>query len=136
MKMDAFEKELDEAVNSSKTNSTHKMILKGWLEAYRSPSIRADRMASALGVRKEVGWFAEAMEAKLKYNDAKKGDSWKKMSRSELWNLMSGELQEALDDCENINEFVDVANFCMMIWNNEIAAQAIREKKLCGWVKA
>ena len=75
-------------------------------------------------LRPEVLTFAEAMEKKLKYNDDKGGWQW--MSLGEIAERIDDELEEltyALDNGKRgsaADEAVDVANFCMMFFDNAL----------------
>ena len=66
--------------------------------------------------RPEILEFAKAMEATMKKHDARKGNTWKAMSLKELDQLFNNEIEEATINGDR-SEWVDVANFCMMIWN-------------------
>lgn len=73
-------------------------------------------------IRPSVMKFARAMEGVLRKNDHKTG--WKDMNNWELIERVEQELEE-LKDADNrmstrlvINEAIDVANFCMMIFDN------------------
>lgn len=65
--------------------------------------------------------FADAMELKLQKNDHKRG--WRELPLEALERLMKIELEEyavareflTVDDARK--ELVDVANFCMMLWD-------------------
>jgi NTP pyrophosphatase (non-canonical NTP hydrolase) len=76
-------------------------------------------------IRPEVLAFAQAMENVLRQNDYKGG--WKDNDRKNIVYLMRrlyqeiGEVEVALQDEDNVQtrrELVDVANFCMMLWDN------------------
>lgn len=72
-----------------------------------------------LTMRKEVKWFAEQMESKLKENDYKGG--WKNDDKEELTQLLLSEVAELMNTSNRkniINESIDVANFAMMIADN------------------
>jgi len=84
--------------------------------------VRAE-VEKAMGVRPEILAFVLAMEEKMKANDSKKGGSWKQMSEPQLYNMLAHELKEYLD-FNDPNELVDVANFSMMIWFNEVEQDA------------
>lgn len=82
-------------------------------------------------IRKEVAWFAQEMEAKLRKNDHKGG--WRGCRFSELFPRIMHERDELLlaaaplkldtveeivtrqDACDVIRECADIANFAMMI---------------------
>lgn len=76
--------------------------------------------------RTEVLIFSEAMERVLRKNDHKGG--WGEMSLGEIFDRVQEEFQEAEDAWESVKkrehyekvseELVDVANFCMMFYNN------------------
>ena len=78
---------------------------------------------SRLKIRKEVQKFAEEMERVLRANDHKGG--WKDMSDEQIYHRIKEELQE-LEETSITNIFtwnakkecVDVANFCMMLFDN------------------
>ncbi len=73
-------------------------------------------------MRKEVRWFSELMEKKLGDNEWKGG--WKDLNNPHLLKMMLDEWHELLnavtsDDKDSIvEEAVDIANFCMMIADN------------------
>ena len=76
-------------------------------------------------IRKEVVWFAEQMEARLKENDHKKG--WQdcdflylQLRLRREYNELRREIMttEKKDVDKIISECADIANFCMMIANN------------------
>lgn len=72
-------------------------------------------------IRPEIMSFAESMEQIMKVQDATKGDSWKRMYQSELYDMLRDEvielrdswIQSDIDNCKK--ELVDIANFCMML---------------------
>ena len=76
-------------------------------------------------MRDGIKIFAEAMEKKMAEKDYHKGDSWKQCPEQVLRLGLSGEIDEwrqlKLHDPKNHNkevvELVDIANFCMMLWN-------------------
>jgi len=85
-------------------------------------------------LRKELQWFAEEMEAKLRENDHKSG--WHGNTVRSLFQRLREESDELLvqshplqldtiaetlsreDACELIRECADIANFAMMIADN------------------
>jgi hypothetical protein len=71
-------------------------------------------------IRPSLIWFIEKMENKLKLNDHKGG--WKNCDNGYLLGLLNQEiveLEEALQkDYNIIDEAIDVANFAMMIADN------------------
>lgn len=80
-------------------------------------------------MRNEIKTFAEEMEQVMSENDKRKGDSWKEMNINHLLHLLGREYFELntavdlnLEELE-LKELVDIANFCMMIWNR------LKEKK-------
>jgi len=78
-------------------------------------------MSEEISLRKEVLEFAQEMERVMSEHDYKKGDSWKRCSLDYLWERLSEEISEAVYEAENERgnpeEFIDVANFCMMIYH-------------------
>lgn len=84
--------------------------------------------------RKEIEWFAQEMEGKLRENDHKGG--WEGCRFSELFPRLRDETDELLvkahplqldttaekltraDACELIRECADIANFAMMLADN------------------
>ena len=80
--------------------------------------------------RDEVLMFAGAMEATLQMHDKTK-IGWSHLSREDLLEKLEEEYEElkyAL--CTRapegvIHESTDLANICMMIWNNEMEAQSV-----------
>lgn len=70
-------------------------------------------------IRQEIQKFAEYMEAIMRDHDKVKGDSWKRMHREDLKDLFKKEVHEALESNMD-TEFIDVANFCMMIVHSPI----------------
>ena len=69
-------------------------------------------------MREEIRKFAEEMERIMSENDAKKGDSWKRCDVR----FLDDRLKEEFSEWDNTNkagnkELVDIANFCMMLWN-------------------
>lgn len=74
--------------------------------------------------------FAQAMEMYMRLHDEEKGDSWKRVTEeSQYQKLMEefSELRSALADRESsegvkqghvCHEAIDLANVCMMVWNN------------------
>ena len=76
-------------------------------------------------LRKELQKFAELQEGVLRAHDKTKGNKgWKDIYYTELFRLLKDEVQEleeALTNGDRINvchECVDVANFAMMISDN------------------
>jgi NTP pyrophosphatase (non-canonical NTP hydrolase) len=81
-------------------------------------------------IRPEVMRFAEAMELKLRKNDHKGG--WVNCDYEYLFDCARGEMQEAKEAFDLISpyygedielkrtaeELIDVANFCMMFYDN------------------
>ena len=73
-------------------------------------------------MRKELKWFAEIQERKLKQNDYK--HHWSNLSDDQLFHKLMMEMAELFeaistwDSFEVIDECVDVANFAMMIASN------------------
>ena len=77
-------------------------------------------------VRPEVMRFAEAMEKVLQKNDFKGG--WDEMSLGEIFDRIEVEFKEAGDAWDSVKkrehyekvslELIDVANFCMMFYDN------------------
>lgn len=71
-------------------------------------------------MRKEIQDFAEQMERVMAAQDITKGDSWKKMEPEELVGLLrqkqnGGKAGYGFGD--EPNDYVDAANYCMMIWH-------------------
>ena len=74
----------------------------------------------AMGMRPEIIAFAQAMEATMKTHDQRKVDSWKRMNEEILLQLAGCEHMEMQQTkADKAAEAVDLANFCMMIWNNK-----------------
>ena len=71
-------------------------------------------------IRKEIRNFSQAMERVMRKHDKIKGDSWKSMSHLELQKLLLKEVNETKDEFAKLQEWIDVANICMMIHNNTI----------------
>jgi hypothetical protein len=71
-------------------------------------------------VRSEIMDFARNMERVMGKHDSIKGDSWKTMSMDELLYLLSEEVEELASNPDSHEEFIDIANFCMMLWNRAI----------------
>ncbi len=69
-------------------------------------------------MRKEIKEFAEMMENTMKKHDAIKGESWKSMGEPELLLFLQEELKEYYKSGDE-DELVDVANFCMMLWQKK-----------------
>ncbi len=73
-------------------------------------------------LRASVQWFAEQMERKLRIHDADRGRrGWRGMSFGELYDRMDDECIEMLNavhPSDVISEATDVANFAMMIADN------------------
>ena len=67
--------------------------------------------------------FAKHMEAKLKENDRKGKTGWKRWSHQSMLCMLQQEVNElviALHEDNNIRaECCDIANFAMMIFDNE-----------------
>ena len=59
----------------------------------------------------------------MKKNDAIKRDSWKTMSHEELQTLLLAEIEETKNPDAKVKEWVDVANFCMMIYCNTVTTK-------------
>jgi len=70
-------------------------------------------------IRQEIQKFATYMESIMRQHDKDKGDSWKRMHREDLKDLFKKEVNEALESNMD-TEFIDVANFCMMIVHSPI----------------
>jgi len=73
-----------------------------------------------LRLRPEVREFAEAMERKLRKNDAERGNSWKISPMSYLLERLEDEVRELRNAILDGNTFIlpeaaDVGNFVMMI---------------------
>jgi len=71
-------------------------------------------------IRKEIMAFAQAMEKVMQKHDLIKGDSWKEMSHQALQTLLRQEMVESECDNAKIGEWIDIANICMMIYNNTL----------------
>lgn len=67
-------------------------------------------------IRKEIRDFAAQMEKVMQDHDAVKGDSWKCMHVDNLQNSLLNKVFEAQQSGAPAKEWVDVANFCMMIF--------------------
>jgi len=77
-------------------------------------------MSEEIKLRPEVLEFAQEMEKILRANDVKKGDSWKIMDISELWESLNNEVDEywaAETDEDSAKECVDAANILMMLYH-------------------
>lgn len=76
-------------------------------------------------MRDGINEFAEAMEKKMAEKDYHKGDSWKQCPEQVLRLGLSNEINEwwqlklnkPKDHKNEAMELVDIANFCMMLWN-------------------
>lgn len=72
-------------------------------------------------LRPALQLFAGAMEVKLKKNDHKTG--WLELPAPALFRLLEIEIEEYKVAAEYFgptdakNELVDIANFCMMLWD-------------------
>jgi len=77
-------------------------------------------MGEEIKMRKDVLEFAKEMEKVLRENDAEKGDSWKTMYMSELYECLnneSGEYWAAETDEDSAKECVDCGNILMMLYH-------------------
>ncbi len=70
--------------------------------------------------RPEIIRFAEAMERLMHKHDNIKGDSWKEMPHGRLQKMMLKEVEETKEENAMLSEWVDIANFCMMIYSNTV----------------
>lgn len=69
-------------------------------------------------IRSEIMAFAVAMESKMKKHDPVKRDSWKTMDLEELEDMLNDTINAyELSPYSDYSEMVDIANFCMMLWN-------------------
>jgi len=66
-------------------------------------------------IRPEILEFAKEMERIMAKHDNGKGDSWKQMPIKQLDDKFNEEIEEASIEGDR-QEWVDVANVCMMIW--------------------
>jgi len=82
----------------------------------------------ATKIRPEILRFADIMEVVMSKNDSEKGDSWKRLPHDELQAMLLKEVEESNVDNAKIKEWIDIANFCMMIYNNTI--DGISEKHI------
>jgi len=71
-------------------------------------------------IRNEIMFFAQAMEDVMRKHDGEKGNSWKDMSYKKLQELLFEEVEESKNKCAKIEEWIDISNFCMMIYCNTI----------------
>jgi hypothetical protein len=75
-------------------------------------------------IRPEIMRFAEIMETKMAQNDEWKGDSWKDLHYKDIHERIEDEWKEYLEaEHKELKEYmqdelIDIANFCMMGWNN------------------
>lgn len=71
-------------------------------------------------IRPVVMWFAKQMEDSLRRNDHKSG--WSDIKSQDLINRIFDELDELVEannQSDRIQESIDVANFAMMVADNE-----------------
>ena len=74
-------------------------------------------------MREEIRIFAEQMEKVMSEHDKEKGDSWKTMNITNLMDMLVEESEEVEEEISwdyskrLKDEVVDLANFCMMVWN-------------------
>lgn len=89
--------------------------------AYRDKTEEWDMRPRPVAVRPVLQQFAEAMEAKLRKNDHKSG--WRQLPIEALFKLLMVEIEEFkiahefFGKDEARKELVDMANFCMMVWD-------------------
>lgn len=72
-------------------------------------------------MRPEILQFGLEMESQMKANEKEKGDSWKEMHNRELLKLLNEShkrLVMANTKKEGRKHAVNVANYSMMIWQN------------------
>ena len=95
------------------------------IQAEAAAQAREDVLNGGLGIRPEVMRFAQAMELVLRKNDYKGG--WKDMGDYKLLERAYEELEECRIEMRSLKsgsmrrasrEMVDVANFCMMFFDN------------------
>ena len=82
--------------------------------------------------RKELIDFSQRMEQRLREKDPEKGTSWKQMDERDLMALAvnkSLRLEDAVreESPSRVTHAVDLANYCMMIADNALHAQAEAE---------
>lgn len=85
------------------------------------------------GLRPEIIEFAKEMERVMQKHDKSKGDSWKRMEILDLENMLLEEFEEqklgfAMSG-KSDNENIDIANFCMMLWQRTKKKQLSKESK-------
>ena len=74
-------------------------------------------------MREEIRIFAEQMEKVMSEHDKEKGGSWKTMDITNLMDMLVEESEEVEEEISwdyskrLKDEVVDLANFCMMVWN-------------------
>jgi len=78
--------------------------------------------------REEILHFACIMEQIVAKNDNEKGDSWKRMPHEQLQKMMLKEVEESKDENAKMKEWIDIANFCMMIYNNTLEGKETWEE--------
>ena len=79
-------------------------------------------------MRNELELFASAMEAKLQRHDKERKDSWKECDVNYLLDRLEDESDEFHVTVSRFKngagydrkELVDIANFCMMLWNRDL----------------
>lgn len=70
-------------------------------------------------IRKEIQEFAEQMERVMQKHDIRKGNSWKRMSVDELTRLLAVKYVETTKGTPVRNEYIDVANYCMLLYHKD-----------------
>lgn len=85
---------------------------------YKNMPIIVAKDAKIPMVRPEIVDFAQAMERQMAKHDKERGDSWKAATHLYLQSRMQEEVEESMSEDAVIGEWIDIANFCMMIyWN-------------------
>jgi hypothetical protein len=73
-------------------------------------------MEQSIEIRPEILEFAQEMECIMRKHDERKGDSWKSLHIDYLRLQLTDEYRETSEH-KDFMEYVDVANFCMMLYH-------------------
>lgn len=87
--------------------------------------------------RTEILAFAGGMEAEMSRHDAEKGDSWKDCELDDLHDGMGEAVEQWWNNYEygyeqDADHYLDIANFCMKLWNKAKSIKARVEMGDCG----
>lgn len=132
---DGFERGLVEQLTKSRFNIIMSRIILGAKKTNYEKGFQEG--IDAVGLRPELLEFAKEMEAKFKRCDKTKGDSWKTMRMIDLEYGLRGEYEEyrgagephQLSEEYGQGELIDIANYCMMLYNRKEAIAAARKGK-------